>query len=458
MIATTAVVVALFLVGAILLRLGLVGRRLDDHPICRTCRFDLVGVYEPSVDPDGVKCPECGIDLSLQHVRRGNRRRRKGAIATGAMLMVLAVGIGGAFGWGAASGFNWNTIKPTWLLQREAARGTPPTASAALTELIDRLESEDLDEAVVSELISIGLARQEDLDQPWEPLWGDFIEIAYFMNSVDPDDWSRFLRQCLPVSAIDVSTRQRLRAGDEVPYQLTVSKPRLGNRTSIMLEIGTHAAGYSALGQEAVVEISPSRARLGLAGGGSGRVTWNVGMDLPVGTHEVWVEWLISPRIGSGAAGDGQRVEWTERFTQSIEVVSRNAPLIEFVTDPELARQVRDSLSIQKMSIRSSTPGEEGPLTSSGAVQFKNPPIDMAFEVIWVVGDQEFVAGQVSMTAGEKTHSYGIWGEVGGFDADVVDVILRPSARVAMQTTEVDRIWGGEVRFEDVPVEWPEDK
>ena len=45
-------------VGTALLILGLRGRRLDGHPVCRKCRFDLVGTPDVSV------CPECGRDVT----------------------------------------------------------------------------------------------------------------------------------------------------------------------------------------------------------------------------------------------------------------------------------------------------------------------------------------------------------------------------------------------------------
>src|SRR3954447_10809108 len=47
-------------------------RRVDDHPVCRRCGFDLTG------RPAGSSgCSECGADLSRRRaIRRGNRARR----------------------------------------------------------------------------------------------------------------------------------------------------------------------------------------------------------------------------------------------------------------------------------------------------------------------------------------------------------------------------------------------
>ncbi|HYO10382.1 MAG TPA: hypothetical protein VER17_15540 [Tepidisphaeraceae bacterium] len=53
----------------VLLVLGMRGRRVDDHPVCRRCGFDLVG------PPGGTAtCSECGADLV-------DRRRAVRAIA-----------------------------------------------------------------------------------------------------------------------------------------------------------------------------------------------------------------------------------------------------------------------------------------------------------------------------------------------------------------------------------------
>lgn len=51
LIATLAVIA----LGLGMVAAGWRGRRLNDHPVCRSCRFDLSGVL-----PDGVTCQECG--------------------------------------------------------------------------------------------------------------------------------------------------------------------------------------------------------------------------------------------------------------------------------------------------------------------------------------------------------------------------------------------------------------
>jgi hypothetical protein len=95
-------------------------------------------------------------------------------------------------------------------------------------------------------------------------------------------------------------------------------------------------------------------------------------------------------------------------------------------------------------------------LHAGGSLLFKDPPVDLAFDVIWVAGGEEFPAGRAMMTAGKKSHGYGIGGPIEGFTARSVDVILRPSVDAAVQSPEISRIWNGEIRIEGVAVEWPE--
>lgn len=65
-----------FVIAVVLLRRGLRGRAIDDHPVCRACGFDLFNL--PS---DRAACPECGseheIDFANQKVLLRERKDLK---------------------------------------------------------------------------------------------------------------------------------------------------------------------------------------------------------------------------------------------------------------------------------------------------------------------------------------------------------------------------------------------
>lgn len=83
----------ILIVSALLLATGLHliirgwrGKRLDNHPTCRKCRFDLAGL---PINSDDAACPECGINLAQHPPRLGNRRRSPTRIAIGALLLIV---------------------------------------------------------------------------------------------------------------------------------------------------------------------------------------------------------------------------------------------------------------------------------------------------------------------------------------------------------------------------------
>src|SRR2546425_8365233 len=94
---------AALLIGLVLLIRGLRGRRVDDHPICRRCGFDLFGRPETST-----QCAECGADLTLPRaIQHGRRVRRGGMIFAGGTLVGIVLLIGGAVMWTTLSSTNW---------------------------------------------------------------------------------------------------------------------------------------------------------------------------------------------------------------------------------------------------------------------------------------------------------------------------------------------------------------
>src|SRR5688572_21811885 len=115
-IIAVAALAGLLLAGLIVLMIGWRGRRIDDHPLCRKCGYDLLGCAQAA------NCPECGRDLRRRGraIRIGHRRRRWVVTSMGLMMLLLALGGGGVMVSGTLRDFDWNTIKPLSLLRREA--------------------------------------------------------------------------------------------------------------------------------------------------------------------------------------------------------------------------------------------------------------------------------------------------------------------------------------------------
>src|SRR5688500_12979417 len=153
------IVPALLLVAAAaLLRVGLRGRRVDDHPVCRKCGFDLFGL-----PPEASNCPECGALLREgKAVRVGNRQRRGGMLAAGLVILLLSSGWLGTVGWVAVRGTDWEQYKPVGWVVRDARGGDPVVRDKALTRLIALSATAKLSAEQAAPLADHALGLQAD--------------------------------------------------------------------------------------------------------------------------------------------------------------------------------------------------------------------------------------------------------------------------------------------------------
>jgi hypothetical protein len=78
--------IAVLIAAVVALYYGYRGRKLDNHPICAECKFDLFGLPHTST-----VCPECGQSLQTRvAILIGNRERRSGLILLGIALLLHA--------------------------------------------------------------------------------------------------------------------------------------------------------------------------------------------------------------------------------------------------------------------------------------------------------------------------------------------------------------------------------
>lgn len=145
--------------GIMLAWWGRRGKIIDDHPVCRKCRFDLVG--RP---PGSDRCPECGADLSGKRaIAIGNRKPRQSAVVIGCCIAMFVVfsfaGLGG-------SRYLKEDHKPNWLVLIDARSKNARIRSAALAELWDRQQmgqlSESQSNAYVDCILAIGFSVDDN--------------------------------------------------------------------------------------------------------------------------------------------------------------------------------------------------------------------------------------------------------------------------------------------------------
>jgi hypothetical protein len=97
------------------------------------------------------------------------------SLVVGVLLLLATLGVGGALGWAAAKGFDFNPYKPLWMLKREANAG-PGTAAnrtaAAQKEIIARLQAGKLSSGQINSIVSEAMKAQADPTATWARLVG----------------------------------------------------------------------------------------------------------------------------------------------------------------------------------------------------------------------------------------------------------------------------------------------
>ncbi|MBL4809841.1 MAG: hypothetical protein JKY43_07280 [Phycisphaerales bacterium] len=81
------------LIGLVLLVRAIFGHQISDHPFCRACRYDLIGLDISSPTP----CPECGaaVVINTRSIIKGQRQTRLWLLPIALVIMLVgSVGIG----------------------------------------------------------------------------------------------------------------------------------------------------------------------------------------------------------------------------------------------------------------------------------------------------------------------------------------------------------------------------
>jgi hypothetical protein len=431
--------------GVVLVLLGLRGRRIDDHPLCRACRFDLIGVQ--GCGP----CPECGSSLSSRRaVRRGNRRRRPRIAAVGAVFLIGGVVLGGAVAWKQFAGVDWNTWKPAWWLAGEVESTDPRIADPAVREFARRIAENQISESRRSVIVERAMARFVDPDVPWSRPWGDLLDQAWQSGHFTPEQLTTYARG-LPV--LSLAARPRIAQDLTWSPALEVRSPRAGTQGSMGVRIDLLSADF---GGQTVEEPGGGRMYSGLSsiGSSSASVRVRIGAEHPPGRYDFKGRWRV--HVLEGFSASDSIVAWEHEDTITVEVLPAGAIIVDLLPAPELTEEFTRSVRTRDVSIVPAS----APRPSGGMIYLDSPPAPCAFRMYCRARDPQSQSGWHewhvgTITARPQTRSSGTSFNVQlpeGLHADAVDIILRSCPQAAARTVDLTAIWDGEVIISDVPV------
>jgi hypothetical protein len=449
--------------GIALVVLGWRGRRVDDHPVCRRCRFDLFGA-----PADQRACPECGGDVTAPRAKRiGNRERRRRTLYAGLATCVLGFGALGTIGVLAAKRTDWNQYKPVAWLKRDlldtSAGGSASTG--ALRELSRRIRDNAITAAQIDDVADAVLARQADLKQPWTRVMGEYIESARLAQRLSDQRWKRYATTALEQAAASGVLKVRPKLTREMPHQLgpallpaqfTIAPPRVGMRLSLQLSMHAEAIAGDMVGQ--MQSLSRYEGPLMTTGKPFDMpVTLALNplklADAPLGQKQLHLRLYLEVRdwqSGSFARfGDTSRPPLAQASCDAratYELLERGTRTVELVSDETLREALLSALTVSQVNL-----GPQG--SCSGLIRCAGGlPIPLACDVILRdPAGKEYRASMLTLTPARPLAAFGTADRL-PTGLDRIDVILRSNPNAAKTTVDIDRIWDGELVIADVPV------
>lgn len=450
---------AAFVVGFTLALIGWRGTRIDDHPLCRRCKYDMVGT-----DAIPKQCPECGSLLTKRRATRiGNRRRRRAMLTVGMVVSLLSLSIGGLLGWSQAKQFDWYPYKPLWMLSNEALSTVPRgQVNRPQREIHRRLEDDKLSDRQINGLIEKALSIQADETKTWDYFWGDVIEAVWDKKRLTDDQLRRYLKTAVR-TGLYLSVRSRVRQGERVGIRRGFGpNVRAGSsrRIFVIRDYGPLRIG------DIEVRASVGHGAGSIDGrGGSGRLGSMFTINAPLGKHEMSLQYrfraapadsIDTEEFFEMSWDDGEKIieahkflDWIDTVRVPVEVVAPGEPVIELVDDPALKEVIRQAITLQEIRLT-----QDRRLEARSWIEFDTLPMPVGFEVLWRVGEREWLVQRITAleSAGSvDSHLHRLGVEGFPMDATHVDIILRSSVRVAEGRYGLNRIWQGEIVFPNQP-------
>jgi hypothetical protein len=428
----------LFVFGVTLSVVAMRGRRVDDHPVCRRCRYDLTGL----ADASSRLCPECGVDLSRPRaIAIGNRVRRSRMLAGATIAAGISVAIFGALLAGVASNPKYLVYKPLWWVKLDAVSSSSLQGDA-LAEILLRYDAHTIPASSLSPVVDDLLVRQANPNLPWIGAAGDFIEGAHARGAANNAQWQRYFDQMVTASAV---VRPVMCRGDPIPVHIKTTV-RCGNKSNWGFRVGATISTEPSARPEA---WSSSPISLGTE-------TWELSLEPP--SEQLKLIPDGSTTIPLQATCEVHYIPWWPPSDKAVAVthLQMNLPIVMKPTSQPTVQPFsdpsqRDAVARSMQLYTYSYPSQKNGL-GVGIVLYNGSPVPAAFEMCIRASGREYRWATLACPPGKRTGISSIVTIYNLAAVSKVDFILRPSARAAASDFEMTRYWDQAIVFPDVPV------
>lgn len=193
--------------GFVFLIRAIFGRRITDHPFCRRCRYDLIGLNLSTPSP----CPECGHTVLIDSRSVINGRRRVRFILLAIALVMMTVGSAG-IGWSSIKRHpsleyvDWNVIyeqssEPALRLYESL------NDEEATYELYRRMTKGKISDKGLRTLIDRAMKHIADPSASYDFRWGSVLLYALYDNKLTDSERTTFIEGSV-TSQIHISELQ----------------------------------------------------------------------------------------------------------------------------------------------------------------------------------------------------------------------------------------------------------
>ncbi|MBL1218639.1 MAG: hypothetical protein D8M59_14240 [Planctomycetes bacterium] len=458
----TVIICGLFAaVGLILFGIGWYGLPLDGHPTCRECKFDLFGRW-----PDIERCPECGTELVNERcVRIRHRRRRFKPLGWGAGFIGLSIAVGIFVG----QGYVWSPliqrVMPLWVLSREMLSDRWQVPVVAADEITRRLNAGKISQSEVMEMVEYWLDCQSNTSAPFRlPREGtDVVRALHQDGLMTQEQWDRFMQNQYEIDLLlpdFIVAGHPFLAGYAIDYrpgnvslhsrEFSLFRPRL-------LSLTANGRPWEALSQlrwyETIDEDSEDALIYWYNPWGVslyGTTYFEYMADLSPGEYEIKASLLLE--ISADERFTGPIYDHRRTVTKQITVFPEDKNPVTVVDDPALGEQIRAAVTVWEMKVEV-WGGYDNRALLTLELEATDLPVDVAFDVLLRDASQEH---RVWGFIWSRNHSGGSYAQtsrdIPALERGPIDLILRYREALQSANAAIDRVWDGEIVYEDIEV------